>query len=222
MAGAKQHKLLIYGGGAAAAFAAYEFVYKPWKLSQDAALLGSTSMFPSLGPSSMLSTPSVTNWGGAAPGGVQGSIVDPRVTPGGDVGAAMYKKTWTQAYATDRLAKIKAGIANSKAGIAQLQAQTVNPAASGIANAQLILQQTMRARDNAVQQAANARAAGDQNGAAIWNAAVNAHNQDIAELNARISAAQTAPDNSSGIAAYQGALAALIAEYNALTGMTIS
>lgn len=220
MPASKHHELLIAGGVGLVGFLGYEFIYKPWAAG-NAAPLDLTSGLPSFNPTSMLTTPTVTNTT-PNPGGVQGSIIDPRVSPGGDVGQAMWLKNWTQKQATDRLAAIKTGIANTKAGIAQLSSTQPNPAASGIPAAQLAMSQEQAAIVGATQAMNDAVARGDTANAQIWRNAIAAHQQDIAELQARINNAAAPVDNSGAIAQYQGALAALLQEYKSLTGVTLS
>lgn len=220
MAAAKRHDALIIAGAGAAAFAGYEFVYKPWAAKK--ALDAAAGIAPATGGglSPFFSTPTIVG-PSVNPGGVQGSIVDPRVTPGGDVGQAMWRKTWTQQYAAARLAAIKKGLSDSLGAISQLQQQTANPAASGIAAAQLAAQQNDAAAAGAVQQQQAALAAGDAAGAALWASAAAAHQQDAREIRARIATASAPPDNTAAIAAYQGAAAGLRADYKALTGLDL-
>lgn len=105
MAAQHNHDLLILGLVGGAGFLAYE-LFK--HMSGGAAVDPFAPFTTSPAPGNMISMPT-----GAAPGGVQGSIVDARVSPGGDVGTAMWKKGWTQGVATDRLAKEKAAYANA-------------------------------------------------------------------------------------------------------------
>lgn len=212
-----KHAALWVAGIGAAAFAGYEWIYKPWANAQ--ALADVASLSP-LSPVGMVSSPTIVG-STANPGGVQGSIVDPRVTPGGDVGMAMYRKNWPQAQAAARLQAIKAGYSTSLGAISQLQSQAVNPAASGIAAAQLVLQQNDAAAAAAIANQQTALAAGDAAGAALWASAAAAHQQDSREIRARIATASAPPDNSAAIAAYQGTIAGLKADYAALTGMTL-
>lgn len=222
MAQAQQqsHTALWLGGAAAAAFAGYEFVYKPWAANQALLAAGGASALSPLFPSSMVSSPTIVG-PSVNPGGIQGSIVDPRVSPGGDVGQAMWRKNWTQTQAAARLAAIKTGYANSLAAISQLQGQVANPAASGIAAAQLALQQSDAGAAQAIANQQAALQAGDQAGAALWASAAAAHQQDSREIRARIATASAPPDNSAAIAAYQGTIAGLKSDYAALTGMTL-
>lgn len=212
----QNHDLLWLGGAAALGLAGYEFLYKPWVAAQ----LAATTALSPLMPGSMISSPTLVG-PSVNPQGVQGSIVDPRVSPGGDVGQAMWRKNWTQQQAADRLAAIKLGYSNSLAAISQLQSQVANPAAGGIAAAQLALQQSDAAAADAINQQQLALAKGDQAGAAMWAAAAAAHQQDSREIRGRIATASSPPDNSAGIAAYQGTIAGLKADYAALTGMTL-
>lgn len=215
----QHHEALWVAGIGAAAFAGYELLYKPWAAAKALAATAAGGLAP-LFPSSMLSSPTVVG-ATANPGGVQGSIVDPRVTPGGDVGQAMWRKNWPQAQAAARLAAIKLGYSNSLAAISQLQSQVANPAAAGIASAQLALQQNDAAAARAVANQQAALQAGDAAGAALWASAAAAHQQDSREIRGRIATASAPPDNSAAIAAYQGTIAGLKADYAALTGMTL-
>lgn len=210
------HDLLWVGGAAALGFVGYEFLFKPWAAAQ---ALAASPLTP-ISPASMISSPTPIGPVGN-PTGIQGSIVDPRLSPGGDVGQAMWRKNWTQQQAAARLAAIKQGYSNSLAAIAQLQGQVVNPAAAGIAAAQLALQQSDNAAAGAVAAQQDALAKGDQAGAAMWASAAAAHQQDSREIRGRIATASAPPDNTAGIAAYQGAIAGLKADYAALTGMTL-
>lgn len=221
-AAAKEHHALLWlglvGGGG---FAAYELFYKPWAAAQALAAAG-TGVSPLLPATGGLTSPIYTGPSPSAGGQYQGSIVDPRVTPGGDVGQAMWRKNWTQDQATARLNAVKTAIANARTAIATLSSQTVNPAAAGINAAQAQLAAESAAMATAKQAYDQLVAAGNTAGAAAYQAEIAGHQNDINDLNARIAAAQKAPDNSTAIAAYQGQLAANLAEYTALTGLTYS
>lgn len=226
----KHRKLLWIAGAGVGGLAAYQWLYKPWKLQRDIALAaaagGATvpdgtmpalqfpgSLFP--GPSTMVAPPQP---------GIIPSNLNPGAAVGGVVGACMIKKgnTWTQGQCETRLNAIVQGYKNSQAAIANLKSQTTNPAAAGIPAANLQLQQEIAARNAAASMAASTAASGDAQGAAIWQAAVDAHTQDISELQARIAAAGNANDNSAGIAAYEGAMAALDSNYFDLTGVHLT
>lgn len=212
------HTLLWIAGAGGAAVAGYELFYKPWRTAKDLAAATGGAISPLL-PTGGLSSPSYV---GPSPVSTQqqGSIIDPRTSPGGDVGAAMWKKNWTQTQATQRLNAIKTGVANSRAAIANLSSNTANPAAAGLNAAQAQLAAESAALAQAQQAYSRLTAAGDTAGAASYAAAIAGHQNDINDLNARIAAAQRPSDNSAAIAAYQGALAGLLADYTALTGMT--
>lgn len=219
----RRGELFTVAGIGAAAFAGYEFVFKPWRARQAAAaLLGPTS---GGGGGSFLapgiSTPTIVG-GGFAPGGVQGSIVDPRVNPGGDVGQAMWRKNWPQAQAAARLSQIKAAYSTAIGTLTQLRQQSINPAAAGIPAAQLAAQQNDMAAAQAIARQQQDLAAGDVTGAALWATAAANHQNDAREIRARIAQASGPPDNSAGIAAYEGAAAALKADYRALTGLELA
>lgn len=211
------HDLLWLAGGGAALFAGYEFIYKPWAASQALAAVGALSP---ISPTSMISSPTLVG-PSVNPGGIQGSIVDPRVSPGGDVGQAMWRKNWTQQQAQQRLDQIKAGYSTSLGAITQLQQQVTNPAAAGIASAQLAAQQSDAAAAAAVASQQAELAKGNAAGAALWASAAAAHQQDAREIRARIATASAPPDNSAAIAGYQGAIAGLKADYLALTGLSL-
>lgn len=213
------HDVLIVGGLGAVAFAGYEFLYKPWAAAKAAAAGLALPSYPSA--ASFVSTPTIVG-PSVNPGGIQGSIVDPRTTPGGDVGQAMWRKNWTQAQAAARLAAIKTGVSNSLAAISQLQQQVANPASAGVASAQLALQQEDAAAAQAVTNQQAALAAGDQAGAALWASAAAAHQQDSREIRARIATASAPPDNSAAITQYQSTIAALKGDYKALTGLDLA
>lgn len=125
MAAKSQHRLLEIAGILAAGVGAYEFLYKPWIAAQAAATgttvispytSAATSITPSYAvsppstspaPTTLLTVPVQVAPATQNPGGpYQGSIVDPRNSPGGPVGYAMWLKNWTQAYATQRLSDL--------------------------------------------------------------------------------------------------------------------
>lgn len=212
---------LMVAGAGLAAFAGYEFLYRPWKAKKDLAALTGTPPAAGGGLSPFFSTPTIVG-PAVSPGGQQGSIVDPRANPGGDVGQAMWRKNWTQQYATDRLAAIKAAYARSISAINALKSQVANPNASAVPAAQLALQQSDAAAANAATQQQAALARGDQVAAATWASALAAHQQDSQEIRGRIAAASAPPDNTAGIAAYEGAIAGLKADYKALTGLDLA
>lgn len=217
-AAARNHDLLWLAAGGAGLFAGYELVVKPWLAAKAAAAAGTSTGLPSLFPSSMISSPTIVPGSGAP---TQSSIKDPRVSPGGDVGEIMARKGWSQQQAQARIDALKAAKATALQAISQLQTNTGNPNAAGIAAAQVQLNATITARDNALARKAADEAAGDAAGAAKWAAAAAAQQQDITELQARIAAAGRPLDNSAAIAAYQGALASANADYRALTGHDI-
>lgn len=217
----QSHAGLWVAGLGVAGLAAYEFIFRPWQAAQAAAATaGGGSALAPLFPSSMISSPTLVG-PSVNPGGVQGSIVDPRVSPGGDVGQAMWRKNWTQAYTTARLAAMKKGYADSLTAIAQLQNQVVNPLSAGIPAAQLQAQLNDKAAADEITAQQAALAAGDTVGAALHASAAAVHEQDAREIRARIATASAPPDNTAAIAAYQGTIAGLKADYMALTGMTL-
>lgn len=211
------HKLLVAGGLAAAAYGAYRFIYQPWHLAQLTATASGGGALPLFPGVSMPTTLPPTNNAGQ-----QGSIIDPRVSPGGPVGYAMWKKGWTQQAAQARLDKILAAARGAVQTLAQLRSATnVNPAAVGIPASQLALAQNVTALANATAQLAAAQQRGDALGANEWGAAVAGHQQNIRELQARIAAASAAPDNSLAIAAYEGGLANQKSDWFDLTGQQL-
>jgi hypothetical protein len=222
MAAQQHHPLIIVGGLGVAGFLGYEFIYKPWadaNAAAAAASLTGTLPFPT-GASSLVTAPSVL--GTAAPGGVQGSIVDPRVSPGGDVGYAMWLKNWTQAQAQTRLTALQNAYAAAKQAIANLQSNVNNPAAAGIPAAQAQLNTTqaaLAAAQQAFQQLTDAK---NTVGAAQYAAAIQGYNSDIADLTARIRQAQQPSDNTAAIATYQGQMAANDTDYFNLTTRHLS
>lgn len=218
MARTKGADLVKIAGVGAAGLAAWQFIVKP--ALERFAPAGGATLAP-IGAAArsapIFSAPTIVG-PSVNPGGVQGSIVDPRTTPGGDVGQAMWRKTWPEAQARARLDALKAGKANALAQIAKLRAGVANPAAPGVPAAQLQLAQTEAAAANAKAQYDAAFANGDVGQSAIWGGAWATHNQDIAELRARIAAALAPIDVAADIAKWQASIDALEADYAALTG----
>lgn len=219
---AKQPSVAVLLASGGAAFAAYQFLYKPWLAAKAAGSGAAASTWPMFnpGPTPTVSTPTVVGPTYSGPGGQQGSIVDPRVNPGGDVGQAMWKKNWTQAQAATRLAALKSAFAQAKAAIAALQAPGAN-APNVAAGLQLATANELAAA-NEDQAFARAVAAGDDAAAAQWRVAADAHRADAKEIRARVAAAQAAPDAAAQIAAWQGAMAGHAADYFALTGLQLA
>lgn len=221
MAIKKKHRTLLWVAGAGVGgFLAYEYLYKPWA-AQQAALVAAggttagTSLFPSLpsislpSPASLLSEPSSVG------------IPSIGVNPGGVVGACMLKKggTWTQSQCQTHLDALVAAATNAQQQITALSAGTSNPAAAGIPAAQAALAASQAALATATTAYDQLAAAGNTDGAATYHAAILSHQSEIADLTARIAAAQTAPNNTAAIAAYQGQLAANDNDYFNLTGV---
>ena len=209
MAAKQQHAGLWLAGGAAA-LAGYEFLLKPWLAAKNATPLGPFSPGPSL------TTPPVVN----PSGGGSASVVDPRVNPGGDVGQVMWRKGWTQAQATARLSEIKARAAEAVATLARLRAPgAVNAqTAALVSQGQNDLAQLQATATNDRLQQQNALAAGDTAAAAAWDAAARGHEQQVANLSARISATSAAggAENQAQITAWESGLASLRSDYSAL------
>lgn len=221
---AKLEPGVIVAGGAAA-LAGYHFLLRPYLAAKAAAAAPSStpSLLPSLSP---VTFPTQVGPSPSAGGQYQGSIVDPRVSPGGDVGQAMWRKNWTQLQAATRLNAIKAAAAEAKAKLAQLRApgQVNAQAAALISQGQQKLAEVQAvAANDRVRQAA-ALNAGDLAGAAAWEAAAISHEGEAREIAARISATSAAAtqENSGAIAAYETALANQMADYLALTGYQLA
>lgn len=222
---AKQLNAGVIVAGGAAAFAAYEFVLKPWMAAKNAAAGALPSLFPTSPAVSMPTTvgPSLTPSTG---GQYQGSIIDPRVSPGGDVGQAMWRKGWSQQQAAARLDALKKAASNAVTMLAQLRqpnapsAQVQQLVTQG--QAELARLQSIAANDRLRQ--AQAQGAGDQVGAAAWGQAAADHEAQANQLAARISAtsAQATSDNAAAIAAWEGALAGHKSDYLALTGYQLA
>jgi len=230
----QQHTLLTIGALGAAAIAGYEFLYKPWKAEQDAALLGTTTgIDPTTGLPSNTGNPGGVMYPSSAgvlspivdtginnpPGpyvtapvgnvGIPPSNLDPGAAVGGPIGTMMTRKNWTQQQATDRYNLLQTTYA---ASVANLNALTSGQTAQQI--------QAALAAENAALQAAGppynaALARGDAATANQWKIAIDGHNQDIAELNARLQAIN------SNIAAYQNQIAGLQSDYYNLTGLQL-
>lgn len=218
----KHHRLLLIAGAGIGGYVVYQYVYKPWAAQRAAVaaaggldttgLPSLSSLIPSYpnvglpGVSSMVSAPTTV-----------GTVPSIGPTVPGLVGVVMRKKSWTQQQAQTRLDQLVAAAQNAKAQIAALSAGTANPAAAGIPAAQAALAANVAALAVAQDAYAKLVAAGDANGAALYQAAILGHQNDINDLNARIAAASVANDNTAAIAAYQGSLAALDNDYFALT-----
>lgn len=209
---AQHHTLLKVGGAAVAALAGYEFLYKPWKASQDAALLAATGTTSSILPSSGgggggYTLPYIT-----APttvGAIQPSNLNPGAAVGGPTGTCMSRKGWTQSQCENRLNGLVAGYQSAAAMLASLQNGTeVATAKASLTANQAALQQAMQAYNQAL-------ATGDAAGANQWKAAIDGHNADIAALTAAISGVP------GRITQIQSAIAGFIHDYQALTGLTL-
>lgn len=223
MAAAKKHTLLELAGAGIAAFIGYEYVYKPWAANQAAvaagtaaaAATGTGSFFAPL--SSLISAPTTTTMPAAAAATIGASIGDHRITPGGPTGYAMWLKGWSQDQAHDRLIAEQTGYNNAMQAIANLQ-NTANPAAADLPAAQAALQAEQAALSVAQTAYQQLMAAGNTQGAATYAAAISGHQNDIAQLQARIAAAGQAVDNSAAITTWQSAAATFASQFAALTG----
>jgi len=196
-------KAAIVGG---AGLLAWQFLYKPWKAAQDAA-----------------ATP-LPFWGGGGGGGggsglpyvttpstITPSNLNPGAAVGGPVGACMQKKGWTQQQCTDRLNQL---VSAYQGAVAQL-----NLLKSGQGGADVLAQlaATRNALQGAMAQYNAAMAAGDAAGANQWKLAIDGHNADIRDLEARGSSQQVA-----AIAKWETAIAGHKSNYLALTGYQIA
>lgn len=222
---AKQNRTTLYLAGGAAAVAGYQFLVKPWLAARSlAAAGGGGSLLPSLLPS--VTTPTMIGPNPSVTGQIPGSIVDPRVSPGGDVGQAMWRKNWTQAYATQRLNAIKAAAAEAVAKLAQLRAPgAMNAqAAALVAQGKVDLAQLQNIAANDRLNETTAKAAGDAAGAAAWGQAAAQHEAQANQLAARITATAAGDTNqtAAAIAAFEGALANQKADYLTLTGLQLA
>ena len=215
--------VLVVGG--AAALAGYQFILKPLLAAKSAAATPLSTLWPS---SPAISTP--TNVGPSLTpstgGQYQGSIIDPRTSPGGDVGQAMWRKNWTQAQASARLDALKKAAANAQTMLAQLR-QAGAPSAQvqalvSAGQAELGRIQAVAANDRLRE--AQALTAGDAAGAQAWGQAAADHEGQAREIAARISATSAAAtaDNGAAIVAWEGALAGHKADYLALTGYSLA
>lgn len=221
----RKHTLLYIAGAGVGAWAAYEWIYKPWAAARAAAAgalplpgaYASVPSYPALpgsvlpGPTAMLPAP-----GAVTP--IGWTSLGPQY--GGVLGACIAKKggTWSPEKCQQRLNDLVNAARTAQAQITALKAGSPNPNAAGIPAAQLLLAQNQAAMANAQAQYDANMAAGDLNGAAIWHAAIAAHAGDIADLTARIAAAGKPMDNSAAVLAYEGALAGNDNDYFNLTG----
>lgn len=140
----------------------------------------------------------------------------------GPVGTCMSRKgnTWSAAQCTTRLNQLIVAYNNAAQAIANLRANTSNPAAAGIAAAQAQLAQY----DAVITQqtaALAAQPAGSQ-GYQQFATSLASLKQDRAEIAARIAGAAQPLDNSAAIAAYQGQQAANDNDFFNLTGQHLA
>ena len=222
MARRNNHTLLWVAGAGVTAYVGYQWVYKPWAAARAAndglpspagpALL---PYYPPGSPNGALPPTSMIS----APGAIVGfNSLGPQY--GGVLGACIAKKggTWSPEKCQGRLNDLVAAATAAKAQIAALKASTPNPAAVGVPAARLKLAEVNAAIANDDVQLAAAQARGDTNAAAIWQATAVAHRQEAADITTRIAAAQAPVNNSSAIAAWEGALAGHDTDYFNLTG----
>lgn len=212
-AAAKKNTLLMVGGGIAGLFGVYEFVYKPWKAAQDAALIAAGQS-----PLGYTTTGGGGGGGGGFPiitspsvltGGITPSNLDPGAAVGGEVGSCMHYKGWTQQQCTTRLGNIHAAYQAAMAELAKLQSGSGAEAQAALAANQAALPVAIAAYNAAL-------ARGDQGGAAQIKLAIDGHNADIAALNARLASIP------SRIMALQSAIAGWKTEYQNLTHMALA
>lgn len=208
---AQNHDLLWVGGAAAAAFAGYEFIYKPWKATQAANAPGLT---PSGRPGSsppVYTAPYVTSPTAIVPQPITPSNLNPGGNVGGPVGTCMSRKNWTQSQCQQRLDALVASFNWNKAKILTLQ-----PGGSALITAQGQLAGSQAALSRALTGYNTAVAQGDAAGALQWKSQMDAQNADIAALQNSIS---TAPQQ---ITAAQAAMAGAASDYQALTGLALA
>lgn len=199
-------KAALAGG---AGFLAYQFVYKPWRAAQDAAAIPQPSILPwSGGGGAGVGTPSLTYPQYVGPGP---SNLDPGAQVGGVIGTCMHRKGWTQQQCTTRLNALTAAFSAAKAQLAALK----SGAASVEVAAQLNL--TRQALAAAMTQYNAAVARGDTAAANQIKIAIDGHNADIRDLEARSSSFIA-----SQITKLETAIAGHIADYQALTGVTLA
>ncbi len=228
---AKQPDIVLLAGGAAAAFAGYEFLYKPWKAKQGASPTSfptpptppATPYTPTPYPYPLppITPPAGSQTPAPGAGGLTGSIVDPRITPGGDVGQAMWRKMWTETQARQRLDQLKAAYAGGKSNVVELRKMLPDPAAVAAAQSAAAQQDAAAAyADNA---AAQAIAAGDALGAAKWQGAAAVYRQDAKEIRNRLAAMPQVADPAilAKIAEWERAMAGHANDYTILTGYRI-
>lgn len=213
-AAAQHHTLLKIGGAAAAAFAGYEFLYKPWKAAQDAAALAAagTGINPGYtstggGGGGLFSLPYITS---PSPNvGVTPSNLDPGAAVGGPIGYCMHKKGWTQTQCTQRYNAI---VSAYQAGVAALQALQ---SGTGAAGTQAQIDATKAALANAQAQYNAAVAASNPAMAQQWLATITAAQADIASLTQLLT---TIPGR---VASYQHDLAGLVSDFQNLFGIAL-
>lgn len=199
-------KAALAGG---AGFLAYQFVYKPWRMAQDAAAIPQPSILPwSGGGGAGVGMPALTYPQYVGP---QPSNLDPGAQVGGPVGTCMHRKGWTQAQCQARLDAIVQAFNGAKAQLANLKSGT------GAQEVAAQLAATKAALANASAQYNAAVARGDQAAALQWKAALDGHMNDIRDLEGR-SASYIAGQ----ITKWETAIAGHVANYQALTGLTLA
>jgi hypothetical protein len=222
------HDLLWIALAAGGGWLGYEFVYKPWAANQAAIAAGAASAggLALPGITSMVSGPSapITNQDQSLVPGQVAPIYssNPSLMYPGPVGTCMSRKgnTWTAAQCTTRLNALIVAYNNAMQQIANLKANTSNPAASGIAAAQAQL----AVYDSTItqQQAALAQQPAGSQGYQQFATSIAALQVDRQQLAQRIAAASSPVDNSAAIAAYQGQAAANDNDFFNLTGQHLA
>lgn len=214
---AKQnHDVLLIGGAGAAAFGAYQWIYKPWKAAKDAAAAAAslntgTPLYstPTGGGTGGPITPYVTTPTNLTPAPITPSNLNPGAAVGGPVGTMMARKGWTQAQAQARYDALQGAY---KAAVQQLA--TIQSGGSlAEANA------TIAANQNAIAQISPlynaAVAAGDLAAASGYMARLTGHRNDIEAINGRIAGLNNQ------ITALKNAIAGYQSDYQALTGQSL-
>lgn len=221
MAAKSNHDILwiaILGGGG--------FVgWRLWQAHEIAAAGGNVSTggfsFPPL--TSMLTGPSPAIDTSLVPGQTAPIYSsNPSLMYPGVIGNCMAKKgnTWSAAQCRTRLNALIAAYNNAAQAIANLKANTNNPAAAGIPAAQAALAQYDIAITNEQAQLAQAPVGSQAYTALATHIA--SMQQDRSEIATRITSATNPVDQSAGINAWQSQMAANDTDYFNLTGQHLS
>lgn len=208
----KDHALLKVGGAAAAAFAAYEFLYKPWRNAQLAAqaAAGSTafgSPFVQTGAGGNFGLPFIQFPTQVGP---MPSNLDPGAQVGGPIGYCMHYKGWTQSQCQTRYNKVVAAYKDGVAKLAALQ----NGSQLASLNAALAADQAALTNAQAAYNAAVA--SGDAGRALVLQQEIGVHLQNMAVTRQQIAAIPTQT------AAFQTDLAQLQADFLKTFGQNLT